>query len=72
MLAAAPDMRLELVIRICRRLAAREPNRFNLVTLGYFVLYGSDSTDRRIARDYYRADAAARRRSQDTETSTDA
>ena len=72
MLAAAPDMRLELAIRICRRLAAREPNRFNLVTLGYFVLYGSDSTDRRIARDYYRADAAARRRSQDTETSTDA
>ena len=72
LLAASPDLRSELVIRICRRLATTEFNRFNLVTLGYFVMYGGDSTDRRIARDYYRADAAARRRSQDTETSTDA
>ena len=65
-------LRLELAVRMCRRLAASEPNRFNLVTLGYFVLFGGESTDRRIARDYYRADAAARRKSQDGETSTDA
>ena len=72
LLAAAPDLRLELAVRACRRLAASEPTRFNLVTLGYFVLFGGESTDRRIARDYYRADAAARRKSQDGETSTDA
>ena len=72
LLAASPDLRSELAVRICRRLATTEFNQFNLVTLGYFILYGDDSTDRRIARDYYRADAAARRRSQDTETPTDA
>ena len=72
LLAAAPDLRLELAVRVCRRLAAKKPSRFNLVTLGYFVLFGGDSTNRRIARDYYRAEAAARRRSQDKETSTDA
>ena len=72
LLAAAPDLRLELAVRTCRRLATSEPNRFNLVTLGYFVLFGGESTDRRIARDYYRADAAARRKSQNGETSTDA
>ena len=72
LLAAAPDLRLELAVRTCRRLAASQSNRFNLVTLGYFVLYGGDSTNHRIARDYYRADAAARRGSQNTETSTNA
>ena len=72
LLAAALNLRLELAVRVCRRLAAREPSRFNLVTLGYFVLFGGEHTDRRIARDYYRAEAAARRRSQDKETSTDA
>ena len=72
LLAAAPDLRLELAVRMCRRLAASESRRFNLVTLGYFVLYGGDRTDRRIASEYYRADADARRRSQDKETSPDA
>ena len=72
LLAAAPDLRRELAVRTCRRLAARDPTRFNLVTLGYFVLFGGDSTDRRIACDYYRADASARRKSRDGETATDA
>ena len=73
LLAAPQDMRRTLSIRICRWLAAGEQNRFNLVTLGQFILFGTDSTDRRIAREYYRADATARRReSQDKETTTDA
>ena len=72
MLAAGPDVRPEVAIRICRRLAAREAIPFNLVTLGDFVLYGGDRTARRIARDYYRADDDAKRGSQDTEIPTDA
>ena len=72
LLSAAPELRREVAVRTCRRLAAGEFNRFNLVTLGEFVLFGGDRTDRRIARDYYRARAAAERASQDGETSTDA
>lgn len=73
LLAAPQEMRRTLSIRLCRWLAGSEQNRFNLVTLGQFILFGADSTDRRIAREYYRADATARRReSQDKETTTDA
>ena len=72
LLAADPELRGEVAVRVCRRLAAGEPKRFDLVTLGYFVLHGSQNTDRRIARDYYRAYAAAERKSQDRETPTDA
>ena len=72
LLAATTDLRRELAIRLCRRLTASEQNRFDLVTLGQFILFGDDQTDRRIAREYYRADAIARRESQDKETSTDA
>ena len=72
LLAAAPDLRREVAVRTCRRLATGEFSRFNLETLGDFVLFGGESTDRRIARDYYRAHAAAERESRDRETSTDA
>ena len=73
LLAAPQEMRRTLSIRLCRWLAGSEQNRFNLVTLGQFILFGGDSTDRRIAREYYRADAtASRRESQDKETTTDA
>lgn len=72
LLATEPDLRGEVAIRVCRRLAAGEPQRFNLVTLGDFVLRASRNTDRQIARDYYRAYAVAERKSQDTETPTDA
>ena len=72
LLSAAPELRWEVAVRTCRRLAAGEFNRFNLVTLGEFVLFGGDHTDRRIARDYYRARAAAERASQGGETSADA
>ena len=72
LLSAAPELRRDVAVRTCRRLAAGEFNRFNLVHLGEFVLFGGDRTDRRIARDYYRARAAAEHASQDGETSTDA
>ena len=65
LLAAEPELRGEVAVRVCRRLAAGEPKPFNLVTLGDFVLRGSRDTDRRIARDYYRAYAAAERKSQE-------
>ena len=72
LLSATPESRPELAVRTCRRLAAGEFNRFNLVTLGDFVLFGGVRTGRQIARDYYRARATAERASQDWETSTDA
>ena len=65
LLSAAPGLRRDVAVRTCRRLAAGEPNRFNLVTLGEFILFGGDHTDRRIARDYYRARAVTERASQD-------
>ena len=73
LLGAPPDLRRELAVRTCRRLAATEFNRFNLVTLGQFLLFGDDKRPARwIARDYYRAAFSAMRKSQDKETSTDA
>lgn len=60
LLATPTTRRTTAVTSICRRIAAgrSEAGRntgFNLVTLGEFILVGSDKTDRRIARDYYRA-----------------
>ncbi len=72
LLAATTDLRRELAVRACRRLAATGQNRFDLVTLAYFILFGYDRTDRRIASHYYRAEATAKRDSQDEENSTDA
>lgn len=73
LLGAPPGLRPELAVRTCRRLAATEFNRFNLVTLGQFLLFGDDKRPARwIARDYYRAAFTAMRKSEDKETSTDA
>ena len=72
LLAATTERRRESAPRVCRRLAAGEQNRFDLVTLARFILFGDESTDRRIARHYYRADAAARRESKNKETLPDA
>lgn len=73
LLAAPPDQRSELVIRACRRLARTEFKRFDVVRLGQFVL-SRDNTlaAHRIARDYYRADLSAKRKSKSKETPTDA
>lgn len=70
LLAARGDLRHELLVRTCRRLA-RDPrhHRFDLRTLVSFAVYRGEETDRRIARDYYRAEAAAGpRRSPSQET----
>ena len=77
LLAAPPDRRSELVVRTCRRLASTDFKRFNLITLGQFVLSGGNTraarrAARQIARDYYRADLAAMRKSQSKETHIDA
>jgi len=72
LLGARADLRPRLAVRTCRRLATTEFSRFDLVTLGHFVLFGREATDRRIARDYYRAEVAARRKFEDRETPTDA
>ena len=60
LLAARGDLRDELLLRTCRWLA-RDPqhHRFDLRTLARFAVYDADETGRRIARDYYRAEAAA-------------
>ena len=61
LLTAPKEMRRQLSIRTCRRLAAAEQRHFDLITLARFVLYGDDSTGRRIARDYFRAEVIAAR-----------
>ena len=61
MLNAPPATRRRLVVRACRRLSASGHHRFDLVTLAWFVLTERNEPARRIARDYYRAEAMARR-----------
>lgn len=71
LLTAPPPMRRRLSVRLCRWLAASEVNRCDVVTLAHFMVFGG-AAGRRIARDYYRAEAAAlRRESEDRETNTD-
>lgn len=67
LLAAPEQMRRTLTVRLCRRLAAADQRRFDLRTLAHFILNGGDA-GRRIARDYYRAQAAAGRQPQPEET----
>ena len=60
LLASRGDLRRELLVRTCRRLSRdTQHRRFDLRTLGWFAVYGSEETDRHIARDYYRAEGAA-------------
>ena len=53
LLAARGQMRRDLVVRTCRRLAAKEAIRFDLGTLARFVLFEHESQARWIARYYY-------------------
>lgn len=62
LLTARPNMRRTLAVRLCRRLAAADLRRFDLRTLAYFIQSGGEA-GRRIAKDYYRAQAAAGRQS---------
>lgn len=61
-LNAPPATRRRLIVRTCRRLASSGHGRFDLKTLARFVLYkNSDKPAQRIAREYYRAEATARK-----------
>ena len=66
LLGAPREMRRDLAVRLCRRLAATEHRRFDLRTLEELILFGGDHTSRRIARDYYRAEAKAGRASDES------
>lgn len=68
LLAQPRSRRGTAVVRICKRLAGGEHCRFDLRTLARFVVDADDRTDRRIARDYYRA--VARRESNEKEDTT--
>ena len=59
LLAARGKTRRDLVIRTCRRLAAKEPVRFDLRTMVRFVLFEDEEAARWIARKYYTAAAKA-------------
>lgn len=66
LLTARPPMRRVLTVRLCRRLAAADQRHFDLRTLANFIRYGGDA-GRRIAKEYYRAQATAGRQSQPEE-----
>lgn len=77
LLSAPKEMQRDLAIRLCRRLSATEHDRFDLRTLARLILFGDDKTNRRIARDYYRAQAKNKPQqnpdeSEEQETSPDA
>ena len=59
LLSARGEMRRDLVIRTCRRLAAKEAVRFDLRTLARLVLFEDESQARWIARKYYATHAKA-------------
>ena len=74
LLDAPREMRRDLAVRLCRRLAATDHKRFDLRTLADLILYGSEKTKKtnhRIARDYYRAEAEAGRRAGHTSDESD-
>lgn len=55
LLSAKGEMRRDLVIRTCRRVAAGQSARFDLRTLARFVLFDDEAQGRWIARKYYTA-----------------
>lgn len=56
LLSARQDMRIDLTIRACRRLAASRYNQLNLITLAKLVLFNDEYAEYRVAREYYRAE----------------
>ena len=63
LLNAHRETRGEMTIRLCRRLSATERPYFDLRTLAAFMLGDSIAASRKIARDYYRAEARSQRTS---------
>lgn len=68
LLATTGNMRLDLLLRLCRRLATTDYNRFDVRTLAWFILFGNEETDRKIARDYYRTEQNIRQKSLTTDS----
>lgn len=69
LLATPARQRPSAATRICRRLAAGKGENgkgFDLITLGEFILFGTERTKYRIARDYYYR-AKAQGKEQDTD-----
>ncbi len=69
LLTARGKTRRDLVIRTCRRLAAKEPVRFDVRTMARFVLFEEEEEARWIARKYYTAAAKAANSPQGGESS---
>ena len=67
LLATTGNMRFDLLLRLCRRLATTDYNRFDIRTLAWFILFGNEETDRKIARDYYRTEQNDRKKSLTTD-----
>ena len=63
LLNAHREARGEMAIRLCRRLSATERPHFDLRTLAAFMLGDSDAASRKLASDYYRAEAQSQRKS---------
>ena len=66
LLNAHRKAREEVAIRLCRRLSTTERPHFDLRTLAMFMLTDSDAASRKIASDYYRAEAQSKRNSTET------
>ena len=64
LLASRGASRRDMLVRLCRGLAATrdrrstgpDPRRFDMRTLGWFAIHESEEADRRIAAAYYRAE----------------
>ena len=63
LLNAHREARGKMAVRLCRRLSAAERPHFDLRTLAMFMLADSDAASRKIAREYYRAEAQSKRNS---------
>ena len=61
LLSAKGEMRRDLIVRACRRLAASEAVGFDVRTLARFVLFDDERHGQHIARHYYTAAAKAAR-----------
>lgn len=57
LLSARQDMRLDLTVRACRRLAACNCNEFDIITLAKLILFDDDYNEHKIAREYFRTES---------------
>lgn len=70
LLGAPRHLRRELILRTCRNLANQDQRRFDLRTLDRFIRSNDQKAIHRIAREYYHAEAEARRQTSTKEKSS--